>query len=139
MPIAINAPILQARIIIHTRPAVISALLLPASTAVVACAEPSAVTRVNVAALVRHVADLVGAALAAAGTAARLILDRGGGAAARLCRELVVTRGAWEHGRGGDERGRRACRSQCQRWSGKRSMHRGGRLHRRSAVEWLAS
>jgi hypothetical protein len=53
---------------------------------------------VDIAALVRHVADLVGAALAATGTAARLILDRGGGAAARLCRGLVVRNGRWERG-----------------------------------------
>jgi hypothetical protein len=99
MPITINAPILQARIIIHTRPAVISALLLPAPTAVVTRAKSSAFPRVNIAALVRHVADLVGAALAAAGAAACLVLDRGGGAAARLLRELAVSTEGWEKGK----------------------------------------
>jgi hypothetical protein len=47
---------------------------------------------VDVAALVRNVADLVGAALAATSAAAGLVLDGSGGAAAGLEVELVVRR-----------------------------------------------
>jgi hypothetical protein len=92
VPIAIGASILQARIIIHTAPAAISTLLVVLSTTVVRCAKTSALARVDVAALVRNVADLVGAALAATSAAAGLVLDGSGGAAAGLEVELVVRR-----------------------------------------------
>jgi hypothetical protein len=82
--IAVRTAILQARIVIHTAPAIIRALLVILSTTVVRCAKTSALARVDVAALVGHVADLVGAALAAASATAGLVLDGSGRAAARL-------------------------------------------------------
>jgi hypothetical protein len=97
MPITIHTPILLARIVIHTRPAVIRTLLIPFAATVIACAKPRAVTRVNIAALVGHVADFVGATLAAARAAAGLVLDGRGGAAAGLVVVLVLKRG-WETG-----------------------------------------
>lgn len=137
MSIAVIAAVLQARIVVNTAPAVISALLVPLAAAVVACAETGAVARVRVAALVRDVADLVGAALAAAGSTAGLVLDGSGGAAAGL-QSGKVSEGR-EGRREGREsvRGRRACRSQRQRWSGRRSMRPGGQLRMCSAVSWL--
>jgi hypothetical protein len=42
--------------------------------------------------------------------------------------------GRWRNGE--NERGRRACRSRRRRWSGRRSMRRGGRLRTCSAVGW---
>jgi hypothetical protein len=92
MPITIHTPILLARIIIHTRPAIIRTLLVPFAATVIACAKPRAVTRVNIAALVGHVADFVGATLAAARAAAGLVLDGRGGAAAGLVVVLVLRR-----------------------------------------------
>lgn len=89
MPIAVRPTILQARIVIDTAPAIIRALLIPLSAAVVARAEPSALARVDIAALVRDVADLIGAALSTARAAAGLVLDGGGGAAAVLVGESV--------------------------------------------------
>jgi hypothetical protein len=97
MPITIHTPILLARMIIHTRPAIIRTLLVPFAATVIACAKPRAVTRVNIAALVGHVADFVGATLAAARAAAGLVLDGRGGAAAGLVVVLVLRRG-WETG-----------------------------------------
>lgn len=99
MPIAIRPTVLQAHIVINTAPAIIRALLIPLPTAVVARAEPSAFTRVDIAALVGNVADLVGAALAAARAAAGLVLDGCGGAAAVLMGQLVEgreERGEWK-------------------------------------------
>jgi hypothetical protein len=61
LAIAIVATVLEARIIVDTAPAIIRTLLLPAATTVVRSAETSALSRVDVAALVWHVADLVGA------------------------------------------------------------------------------
>jgi hypothetical protein len=97
MPITIHTPILLARIIIHTRPAIIRTLLIPFAATVIACAKPRAVARVDVAALVGHVADFVGATLAAARAATGLVLDGRGGAAAGLVVVLVLKRG-WETG-----------------------------------------
>jgi hypothetical protein len=92
MPITIHTAILLARIIIHTRPAVIRTFLIPFAATVIACAKPRAVARVDVAAFVEHVADFVGATLAAARAAAGLVLDGRGGAAAGLVVMLVLRR-----------------------------------------------
>lgn len=84
MSIAIIPSILLALSIIHTAPAIIRALLIILSAAVVARAQPRAGARVDIAALVGHVADLVGGALAATSAAAGLVLNRGRGGAAVL-------------------------------------------------------
>jgi hypothetical protein len=82
--IAVGTAVLQACVVIHAAPAVIRALLVILSTTVVRCAKTSALAGVNVAALVGHVADLVGAALTAASATASLVLDGSGRAAASL-------------------------------------------------------
>jgi hypothetical protein len=55
---------------------------------------------VDVAALVRHVADLVGAAFAAAGTAAGLVLDGCGGGATGLEGMVLEEQGERNGGKG---------------------------------------
>lgn len=89
-------PILLALSIPHVAQAIIRALLIVLSTAVVARAKTSASSDVDAAALFGHAADLIGGTPTAAGATACSVLDEDGAGAAILSE--MLRRGHGGHG-----------------------------------------
>lgn len=124
--IAVGGAALLARIIVDTAPAGVRALLVPGAAAVVGSAETGALSRVDVAAFIGDVADLVAGAGLPGASATSLLVDRGlaARAASLVMCELLCSKEnvvevvlLWRY-----LRGTGACRSQHQRWFGLHSM-----------------